>query len=102
MSRYVDLIVTPCLPTLLLQMMWDDVIGTATVAGVSAQREAQMEVEGINTIFMFVADLPRSQDFYQKLIGREPERQRENLFASFQLGGVNLLLHSDANATWLP
>ncbi|MCX6024561.1 MAG: VOC family protein [Chloroflexi bacterium] len=61
-----------------------------------------MEVEGISTIFMFVSDLPRSQDFYQKLIGKEPSRQRENLFASFQIGGVNLLLHSDANATWLP
>ena len=61
-----------------------------------------MEIEGVNTIFMFVSDLPRSRDFYQKLIGGEPSRQRENMFASFEIGGVNLLLHSDANATWLP
>ena len=26
-----------------------------------------MEVEGVNTIFLFVSDLSRSQDFYQKL-----------------------------------
>ncbi len=61
-----------------------------------------MEVEGVNTIFLFVSDLSRSQDFYQKLIGREPSRQIENMLTRFEMGGVNLLLHSDANATWLP
>ena len=61
-----------------------------------------MEVEGVNTIFLFVSDLPRSQDFYRKLIGREPSRQIENMLTRFEMGGVNLLLHSDANATWLP
>lgn len=61
-----------------------------------------MEVEGVHTIFVFVSDLPRSQDFYQKLLGKEPSRQRADMLASFTLGGVNLLLHSDAHATWLP
>lgn len=61
-----------------------------------------MEVEGVHTIFMFVSDLPRSQDFYQRLLGKEPARQRPGMFASFAVGGLNLLLHSDANATWLP
>ena len=61
-----------------------------------------MEVEGINTIFMFVSDLAHSQDFYQKLIGKGPSLHRENMLASFQIGEVNLMLHSDANATWLP
>ena len=61
-----------------------------------------MEVEAINTIFMFVSDLPRSQDFYQKLIGKEPSREIENLLTRVQIGEVSLLLHSDANATWLP
>lgn len=61
-----------------------------------------MEVEAVHTIFMFVSDLPRSVDFYQRVLGKEPARQREDMLASFALGGVNLLLHSDANATWLP
>ena len=61
-----------------------------------------MEVQGIHTIFMFVSDLPSSQDYYQRLIGKEPLRQRANMLAVFNLGGVDLLLHSDANATWLP
>ena len=61
-----------------------------------------MEIAAIDTVFLFVSDLPRSSDYYAKLLGREPSRSRENLLASFEIGDTHLLLHSDANATWLP
>ena len=61
-----------------------------------------MEVLGISTVFMFVSDLPRSREYYASILGKDPAREREGMLASFDLGGISLLLHSDANATWLP
>src|SRR5688500_9544953 len=61
-----------------------------------------MEVEGIHTLFLFVSDLAASQAYYEKVLGKPPTLAREGMLARFDLGGVNLLLHSDSNATWLP
>lgn len=61
-----------------------------------------MEVLGISTVFMFVSDVPRSREYYASILGKDPAREREGMLASFDLGGISLLLHSDANATWLP
>lgn len=61
-----------------------------------------MEVAAIDTVFMFVSDIERSRDFYAKLLGAEPTRSRAGMLASFDIGATHLLLHSDANATWLP
>jgi len=61
-----------------------------------------MEVAGIDTVFMFVSDLPRSRDYYATLLDTQPSRERESLMATFEVGETHLLLHSDANATWLP
>lgn len=61
-----------------------------------------MEVAAIDTLFMFVSDLPRSQQYYTTLLGADPSRAREGLFASYEIAGTNLLLHSDERADWLP
>jgi catechol 2,3-dioxygenase-like lactoylglutathione lyase family enzyme len=61
-----------------------------------------MVVAAIDTVFMFVSELARSRDFYARVLGKEPERSREEMLASFDVGATHLLLHSDANATWLP
>lgn len=61
-----------------------------------------MVVAAIDTVFMFVSELARSRDFYATVLGKEPEHSRQEMLASFDIGGTHRLLHSDANATWLP
>lgn len=61
-----------------------------------------MEVTGIATVFVFASDLARSRDYYAHVLGKEPTREREGMLAAFDVGGTALLIHSDANATWLP
>ena len=61
-----------------------------------------MEIEGINTVFLFVSNLQKSMEFYGALFGTKPSASREEMLAVFQIGDTRFLIHSDKNATWLP
>ena len=61
-----------------------------------------MEIEGIQTVFLFSKDIQKSVDFYTTLFGEKPSAGWQDMMSSFQIGSIRFLIHSDKNATWLP
>jgi len=55
-----------------------------------------VKIVSIQSVFFFVADLERSKVFYRGVLGAEPVEQGPNI-ASFNVGGVELMLHADGD-----
>ncbi len=59
-----------------------------------------MKIEGIQSIFFVVSDLPRSVAYYRDLLQMEPT-QRGNL-ATFQFGETQFLMHAESENLRVP
>ena len=51
---------------------------------------------------MFVSNLQKSAGFYTGLLAEKLFVQQPDVMVGFQVVEVRFVLHSDANATWLP
>ncbi len=60
-----------------------------------------MKVVSVQSVFFFVADLERSKAFYRDVLGAEPVEQGPSI-ASFNVGGVELMLHADGDTPRVP
>ncbi len=49
---------------------------------------------GLSQVFLLVSDLPRSSQFYRRLLGRPPASENER-HARFDLGPISLTIHED-------
>jgi catechol 2,3-dioxygenase-like lactoylglutathione lyase family enzyme len=60
-----------------------------------------MAAISIHSLFFFVSDLERSKAFYRNLLDIEPVQRSPNL-ASFDIAGVEFMLHADGDAPRVP
>ncbi len=49
---------------------------------------------GLSQVFLLVSDLPRSSQFYRRLLGQPPASENER-HARFDLGPISLTIHED-------